>query len=259
MAAIGNTVNPRVPTTLSVTDNTKLPVSFLPAEIFGGPAGTFREITLGQEYITSFTIAPQLDIVNAGAIAKVKSAKISEEITVTNGLLTQKNLLESVAACYHNILSMKAQQRVLEKNFQIADSIAILVENRYQAGLARSQERNETAVNKLAIRDKIEQLDYLIENQHLMLQILCDIDAKTKLVITAELPATDTLNIQPTASSQLQVRYWQLQKAFAKAELKAAYWSHTPTLSFVSSISWQNNSNNNDVSMIRFFDLHIAT
>src|ERR1041385_5449395 len=46
-----NTINVRSPFTASWTDNTKLPVSYLPADAFGGPAGALKGVTLGQQYV----------------------------------------------------------------------------------------------------------------------------------------------------------------------------------------------------------------
>jgi OMF family outer membrane factor len=62
-ASWANTLNPRIPTTASWLNNTDLPVNFIPGQIFGGPEGSFREVTFGQQYITSFTAGPQFDIV----------------------------------------------------------------------------------------------------------------------------------------------------------------------------------------------------
>src|SRR4051812_41014831 len=55
---------------ISATDNTKLNTSFIPAEIFGGPAGTFQRVTFGQQYVSNATIAPQIDILNPYVMAK---------------------------------------------------------------------------------------------------------------------------------------------------------------------------------------------
>lgn len=249
LAAIGNTVNPRIPIAFSITDNTDLPVSFIPASVFGGPDGVFREVTMGQEYISSFTITPQLDIFNPSAITKVKSAKINEQLTETNNQLTQKNILESVNACYHNILSLQQQQQFLSQNLAVADSILVLVKQRYEQGIARSQEINDATINKINIEDRIAQLGYSIEQQTLMIKALCDIPADKPLRIRPAKITADSLPIvSPTAGSQLAVRQARLQHSFAKAERQSAHWAHLPNISFVSSVSWQNNSNDH------FFD-----
>src|SRR5450432_1475327 len=62
----------------SSIDNTKLPVSYLPAEIFGGPAGTFKTITLGQPYVSTLNIAPQIDVLNPYNMARRSEEHTSE-------------------------------------------------------------------------------------------------------------------------------------------------------------------------------------
>ncbi|MDZ7936472.1 MAG: hypothetical protein U5M51_16235 [Emticicia sp.] len=44
-----NRCNPCANVGYAMTDNLQLPVNFLPAEVFGGLAGTFREVRFGQQ------------------------------------------------------------------------------------------------------------------------------------------------------------------------------------------------------------------
>src|SRR4051812_29956517 len=76
VAAIGNTINLRSPVSFSLTDNTQLPVNFIPASAFGGRPGDLRPITLGQQYVGNFNFNPQIDIINPFYLAKVKSASL---------------------------------------------------------------------------------------------------------------------------------------------------------------------------------------
>src|ERR1700747_1183118 len=99
IAALANVVNLRNPITFSLTDNTTLPVSFIPSNLLGGPSGGFKQITLGQQYVSNFNIAPQIDLINPGAWAQVKTANVNEELVATTNLLNKKSLHESIAAC----------------------------------------------------------------------------------------------------------------------------------------------------------------
>ena len=99
ITALANTINLKSNATLSAIDNTKLSVSFLPAEIFGGPSGTFKAVSLGQQYVSSLALNPQIDIVNLEYWGKVKSANLNEKITELNNINTKKAIFESEAAC----------------------------------------------------------------------------------------------------------------------------------------------------------------
>lgn len=240
-AALANIINPKIPTSASLTDNYQLPVNFIPAEVFGGPAGAFREVTFGQRYISTVNISPQLDIFNPQNIQKYKSAKINENLTKSNVSINEKALIDQVNITYHNILSYKKQLELLAKNKQISDSIYTIVKNKYNENLARQQDINEAEVNTIIIKDKIDQLQLSIDNQLLQLQILCDADKPIQVLESLTNNIENKIDLK--ANSTQQVNNYLLQKQFNIQELKSSKWSQLPTLSLVSSFNWQNNSN----------------
>ncbi|MDA3953394.1 MAG: hypothetical protein PF485_07090, partial [Bacteroidales bacterium] len=92
ISAQAGLVNFRMQTNLNLTNNLELPVTFLPAEAFGGTPGTFKEVTTGQQYIGNFNLAPQIDIINPASWAKLKSANVNAELTNVNNLIAKKSL-----------------------------------------------------------------------------------------------------------------------------------------------------------------------
>lgn len=246
--AVGNFINPRIPTVASLIDNSKQPVSFIPAEVFGGPTGTFREITMGQQYVANFSLSPQFEVLNLGNYARIQSAKINEKITETNAQIVEKNLLDQVGAGYYNILGYKAQIKMLEQNKGRADSIVGIITQRYQKGLVRVQDLNDVKVNSITIEDKIQQLKVATLLQYAVLQVLCDTNDSLEIAAVLEDNTAFSGETNLTVRSDLLDRNASLQEQFLRAELRSIKWQQLPTLSFVSNFAWQNNSNN------RFFD-----
>ncbi len=244
IAALANTVNFRDPVALSLTNNTQLPVSFLPAQLLGGPAGEFKQITLGQQYNSNFTITPQIDIINPGAWAQVKTASISEEITSTRNLLSKKSLYESIAACYYNIASFHEQVSITQKNSLATDTLLLIVNNKYAQGLVRQQDVNDASINKLLLQDKLKQLEISLEQQYNSLKILCDIPISTNLILEDELNYRQQFVADMNANSQLQLRTSMLQADSAKADLRCNRLSNLPVLSLLYSNSYYQYSNN---------------
>ena len=241
-SSYGNAFNPRIPSSISITDNAKLPVTFIPAEAFGGPSGSFKQLTMGQRYVSVLNFSPQFDILNFGSLAKIKSAKLNEELTYHNNLLTKKNLFDQVNACYHNILSFQSQIEILQQNKLKADTLYHIVAYKYNQGLVRKQDLNEAEINQLNITDKIEQAKFSLEQQYLTLKLLCETDEN--ILVIQQLSSQNFEN-QLQASGNLVEENLKLQYDFARAEYKAALWQNLPTLSFVTSFNWQNNSNTN--------------
>ena len=240
-AAFGSALNPRIPVSGAMTNNTNLAVNFIPAEIFGGPAGTFREVTFGQQYITSLNIAPQFDIINVAHIAEIKSAKINEELVDTQNKISKKNLFDQLNAVYNNILSFEAQIEVLQENILKADSIYTIVKNKYDQGIIRIQDLNDAEVNLIQHKNKLSQAKLSLEQQYLSLAILCD--TKEAIQLSEKLwdvkPSDETLAV----TGNISLKSYMLQRAAAEQEYKVAKLQNLPTLSFVSSFNRQNNSN----------------
>jgi OMF family outer membrane factor len=240
-ASYGNVLNPRIPVTGALTNNTNLQVSFIPAEIFGGPAGTFREVTMGQQYITSLTIAPQFDIINPGHLSDMKSARLNEEVVQWENKQSKQDLYDQINSAYHNILSFQAQIGVLQRHVEIADSILKIVEGKNALGMVRAQDLNDATINLIQYQNKLDQAKTAVENQYFMLAIL--LDTEKSLEVSADLWAYSPTMESSLATGDLSVKSYLAREAYAKQTWRSAQWNQLPTLSFVSSLSWQNNSN----------------
>ncbi|NPA67541.1 MAG: TolC family protein [Chlorobi bacterium] len=241
-------INFRVQTNFSMTDNLELPVTYLPGEAFGGAPGTFKEVTTGQQYITNLNIIPQIDLINPVSWAKLKSAKTGSELTEVNNLLARKTLFESVSAAYYNVISLKEQVNITEKTLLTADSLLTNVQNKYDQGIVRLQDLNDTKVNKLTTQDKLNQLKKSLEQQYYALKILCDIPENENLVISEKPDYKKEYTEDLQTDNQLKYKAALLEAEKANAEVKQYRRMQLPVVSLMFYDAWQQNSNNS------FFD-----
>ncbi len=248
LAALVNVINIKSPLVFNLTNNTQLPVSFIPAELLGGKPGTFREITLGQEYVGNLTYTPQIDIINAGAWSRVKSASLNQDLTDELNLLNKKTLFESIAACYYNILSLQEQIKITGDNLSATDTLLMIVNDKYAQGLVRRQDVNDASVNKVTLADKQKQLTLNLEQQYNSLKILCDIPQSLALLLTGQMNYQISLNASIQANSQLQFKSAVLQTEIAKADWRSNRLANLPVISLIYSHGYYQNSNS------RFFD-----
>lgn len=231
-----------------MTANTKLNTSFIPAELFGGPEGTYRPVNFGQKYESNVTFSPQIDLINPYAAALIKTAKTNEQLTRVNNLLDKKAVYESISASYHNILSYQGQILVTRKSLDNADTLCIILQNKHREGIARKQDVNIALANRLIVQDKLQQLEVQLEQQYNMLKILADIDSVASVAITANEVTIPKVDLTITASGDLLQRQAELQVKYQEATLRADKRWFYPTLNLFSSFGLQQNTNN------RFFD-----
>lgn len=252
LSAQAGIINFRVPTNFNLTDNIAQQVTFLPAEAFGGQPGTFKQVTTGQQYVGNFNIAPQIDIVNLASWAKLKSASVNSEQTALNNLIVKKTLFESISATYHNIISMQEQIEITQNSLLVADTLYLNMQNKYLQGIVRQQDLNDAEINKINLIDKLEQLILSLKQQYLSIKILCDIPENIKIAIIEPLQYNQQYSLGLTVDNQLQYKSSLLKVEQANADIKINRFMQFPTLSFVYSDAWQQNSN------IQFFDNNVG-
>ncbi len=242
VAAVANSVNFRSPVSLSATDNMLLPVNFIPADFFGGAPGTFRQITLGQEYVTNFNFNPQIDIINPANLGRIRSAELNKQMTELNGSIVKKALYESIAAAWFNIASLTQQALIAEGNKRAADSVEMIIANKFAAGLSRVQDLNNAKVNSLNMQDRIAGIKANLDMQKNALAVLCDFPQGKKPEVAAAMVGEDA-GSKAEAQLSLQAKYAALQGQYAGSELRANRLSVLPVLSLVYYQGWQKNSN----------------
>jgi OMF family outer membrane factor len=233
-----NTLNPRIPTTGSWINNTDLPVNFIPGQVFGGPEGSFREITFGQQYISSFTAAPQLDIVNIAKWQDVRAAKANTKVVAAEGMMNRVKLLEQVNVLYCGIVQLKKQQKMMERFVGLSDSLSQIVGRKYDAGLIRMQDRNDAQVNVIQQKSVLRNITHQLAYQEALLSSLAG--------ITVEIDVTDgaeELETKGTVQNQTAVNLAMFKVDYAKMMYRSAQLEQLPVLSFQSSLAYQNNSN----------------
>lgn len=241
--AIGNVLNPRIPATAQSLNNFEQQVSFLPGPIFGLPVGTFKEVTMGQQYTSTFSIQPQFDILNFGSIAQIKSAKINEQLVENQNKLNEQNIYNQINGVYFNLLSFEAQKKILQENIKIAESLVLINQNKFNEGITRKQDVNEAEANLITLQDKLSQLilNEKIQKQRLALFFENEFDLK----LTEQLSNYENREELVATNSNFKSENYKLQYQMMQQDLKIARLQQLPVLSFISSFNWQNLSNEN--------------
>lgn len=241
-----NTINPKIPTSLQGINNMKQQLSFLPGQTFGLPQGSYKEVIIGQQYVTTFNIQPQFDIFNLSNINSVKTAKANLQLLENQNKINEQTLFEKINAVYFNILSFQAQKDVISEHLKIAQQIKDITENKFNEGIIRKQDVNEAAVNLILVQDKLEQLETNIKIQYQLLNLFLNNQINSILIESIWDYKKGETNIK--TSNNLQTQNAVLQTQVAQLEFKSLKYQNLPVLSFVSSFNWQNLSNKNLVS-----------
>ncbi len=250
--AIGNLINPRIPSSVQLLDNTKQQILFLPGDIFGQP-GSFRQVTTGQKYSALINLQPQFDIFNAAAISQLKSAKLNAQLTDNQNKINELNIYNQINTIYFNILSFKAQIEIVRQNLASADTILRITTNRFNENVARKQNVNEAEVNSINLKNNLEQLLLNLKIQEESLALFFENSLYPNLTETVWNYQDSKGNLE--TSNSLESENAKLELEMMEQNVKVAKARNWPTLSFISSLNWQNlsrdffyDSNSNSIS-----------
>ncbi len=236
-----NLLNPKIPASAQVLDNITQQVSFLPGQIFGQPQGTFKEVTIGQQYASTFSVQPQFDIINLANYAQIKSAKTNQLLIENQNKINEQNIYDQINMVYFNILSFNEQKKILEENIVIAKDILRIIQNKFTEGIARKQEVNEAETNLISLQDKLQQIELNTEIQVQTFNLF--LENNVKATISEDLWTYENSNAHLTTQKSLLEENAKLQYELSEQEYKGLKFQNYPVLSFISSFNWQNLSN----------------
>ena len=229
------------------TNNTRLPVNLFPAEIFGGQKGEFREVQTGVQYNTASNQNLDIKLLNLEGWQNYKLSDINIQISETDSRLNIKNLHENMAAVYYNIIQLNAQLESTQQNLLVADTLLQVAENKYKQGIVKQQDVNDSRVNRLNIKENINQIQYLLKQNYLSLKILADIPDAEEVEITEKVTTNLPITKPVVQLNDLLVQSHLLKEKYALGYIEKAKKSMYPTLSFVASNSF--NQYNNDFTL----------
>lgn len=223
----------------NITNNTKLPISLFPAEAFGGQSGTYTEVQTGIKYNSTATIYADLKLINLAGWQNLKLSKINIQSVIIDNQLSRKNLYESIAANYYNIVSLNEQLFTAQKSIGISDTLLQVVTNKYAQGLVKQQDVNTAKVNLLNAKEAYHQIEFIVQQQYIALKILCDIPNEEDIIInqsTDDNIASGTPRIQ---QNKLKLNSSELKEKVAYNYYKQQKYMLLPTVSVFASNSNQ--------------------
>lgn len=240
--------DPLLNVSASFTNNTRLPVNILPAEILGGKPGEFREVQFGVQYNTNSTQNIDIKLLNLEGWKNFKLAEINIEISESDNKLNRKNLHDNIASAYFNIVQLNTQLESTKQNSTVADSLLALAQRKYNQGIVKQQDVNDSRVNYLTINDNIRQIEFLVKQNYITLKILSDIPESENLEISEKINSFSDAQKPIVELNNLLVESNRLKELSAFTTIEKTKKAFAPTVSLVFNNAF--NLYNNDFSVL---------
>jgi len=189
---------PQIDANIDYQNNLKRPVQLLPAEITGGPPGTFIPVQFGTKQNLSATATATQLLFDGSYLVALRASKTFLDYTNTT---TQKTLLEvrkSVIDAYGNVLLaqelvtiLESNQTTLQKNYDETKEI-------FENGLQEEEAVEQLQITLLQITNQLNNAKRLVGITQEMLNLTLGIPLTHNITLTEDLDNLAEENISLT-------------------------------------------------------------
>ena len=242
---------PQVEATGSYQYNLKLPTELVPAEIFGGEPGTYREVSLSSPQNLTGTIQLNQVLFDGQLLMGLKAAKVSTDVSRLQIMQTKEEVVYNVSATYYNIQTLTELEVVLKENLESNEKLISATKNMLENELITNIDYNRLLVNRENIRAELETVQNNQEKHLTLLRYLMGTDLEEEIRLS---PLSETVpSIVPKAEtteldSHTELELLQRQQHLAELEKKSLKASYLPTLSAGINYGYQGNYDSFDPS-----------
>lgn len=206
---------PQISGSGSFVYNAKIGISLIPAEVLGGPPGTFQKFPFGVKYnVTGGLQINQLLFdgqVFVGLQARPTALKFQEK----NLEVTEEMIKANIHKIYYQLVVSKQQVELLDANIERFEKLLKDTRIIYENGFAEKLDVNKVNVGLTNLQTEKLKVMNQIENGYLGLKLLMGMPQKDELVLT------DTLNYNQVKDGVLDAGNFQYtdRKEYQYADL----------------------------------------
>ena len=208
---------------------TDLPYQLMPASVFGGPEGTYKEVQFGVPQSLAANLQLQWPVFNPAILGAMHTSRIASEISELQRVRTKEELVVDVSQAYYNAQILKSQIIFLDSNVINMEKLMKTTALLYEQQVVKA-----TDVDRIQL-----QLDQLISNRTTLqaqyrqvtnvLEFLMGIPFSNKLEVEQVIPLQMVNEYQPVQTTELKLMEKKLQ--LTQSQLQGAKLNRLPSLS----------------------------
>lgn len=244
---------PQISASVDLKDFLEIPTSLLPAQIFGGPAGSFIPVKFGTKYQASIGGSASLLVFSADYLVGLKATKEYINLMNINVNRSKADIVSSVSKAYYGVLVNKERVKLFDINLEKLSKLLNDTRAYNKQGFVEliDVERLEVTYNNLNTeKQKVENLIKLSEN---VLKFQMGYSGNDDLKLTDSLTIDEKAEAINLSKIELAKRpEYQLlesQQSLNKINIKRLRYGYLPTLVAYGSLSYNGQRNEFD-----FFD-----
>jgi outer membrane protein len=173
---------PQIDGNIAYNNNLKLPVTLLPAEITGGPVGTFIPVTFGtKQNASAFATLDQL-IFDGSYLVGLKAAKTFLRYSENYSEKTNLEIRKGVINAYGAVILSEALVLIFEKNKINLEKNLSETQKIYENGLAEQESVEQLEITLLQIETQLSNIRRTLTIARQMFNVALGIDVEQDVI-----------------------------------------------------------------------------
>jgi outer membrane protein len=227
---------PQVSASGSFTYNAKLPVTLLPNEIFGGPAGTYTAVPFGLKYTSSGGFNLNQLLFDGQVFVGLQARSTVLKFSAKNVEVTQEMIRTNIQKIYYQLVVSKQQIELLDANIERFQKLYNDTKIIYDNGFAEKLDVDKVNVGLVNLQTEKEKALNQISNGYFGLKVLMGMPVKDELILTDTLSYEQVRDnvLDPTGfkyEDRKDFQYSQLGVELNKYNIRRYKLAKLPTLS----------------------------
>jgi len=178
---------PQINGAVNYQDNFKLQTSLLPAQIFGGPAGEFAEVSFGTKHSGGGNLSLTQLIFDGSYIVALQASKTYLQFYENYKVKTDSEVKEMIINAYGNVLLADESVQILQKNKVILEKTLFDTDQTYKNGLIEEENVEQLKITLSSVNSNLNYVTRLKEISLKMLKVNLGIDIDATLTLTDKL------------------------------------------------------------------------
>lgn len=180
----------------------KQQVSLLPAEFFGGPAGTYAEAIFGTKQTLSGTATISQLLFDGSYLVGLQSAKAYLKISELAKTKTEKSIREAVINAYGNVLLTRESLRIIQNNLAVVNKNIHDTQKMFENGFSEEQDVEQLQITKSTLDTQLQRTNQLLPVALNLLKITMGMDMNKEIELKDNLDSLSTKNIDLVLMNQ---------------------------------------------------------
>ena len=189
---------PTIGTSTTINDYVKLPIQLLPAQFFGGAAGTFIPVKFGTQYNMNYGANFQQILFDGQVFIGLQARATSLEMQKRNAALTEEGVKANIYKIYYQLSASKTQLNILDANIERLKKLAHDAEIMYKNGFAEKLDVDKVNVQLNNLQTEKLKANNSVAIGYMGLKMLMGMPVNDSLILTEtineEALSTDVLN-----------------------------------------------------------------